>query len=148
MKSNFFAPLAMATALALTTLAVGAQTQPPPSTTDTSAEHHRQMPDADHQLQRMTKRFNLTETQQQQIKPILVDRDQRMQAIQNDTTLSADQRHQSMGKLMRESRDQVRSVLTDAQRQQWDEARQRMREHHHGEPASSPSTPAPLPPAM
>jgi Spy/CpxP family protein refolding chaperone len=148
MKSNFIAPIAMATALAFTTLAAGAQTQPSSAPTGATAEHHRQMPDADHQLQRMTKHLNLTEAQQQQIKPILVDRDQRMQAIQSDTTLSADQRHQSMGKLMHDSSEQVRNVLTDTQRQQWDEARQRMHEHRHGEPASSPTATTPPPPAM
>jgi periplasmic protein CpxP/Spy len=146
MKSNFFTPLAMATALAFTTLAAGAQTQSPPASPDATTEHHRHMPDANHQLQHMTKQLNLTDAQQQQIRPILVDRDQRMQAIRNDTTLSAEQQHQSIGKLMHDTSEQVRNVLTDTQRQQWDERRQR--EHRHGEPASSPATTTPPPPAM
>lgn len=147
MKSNLFAPLALAAALALTTVAVGAQTQPPPPHADaTGHEHH--MPDADHQLKHMTKRLNLTDTQQQQIRPILADRDKQVLAIRNDAALTPEQQHQNTGKVMRDSMSQIRNVLTDSQRQQWDQAREQMREHRHGQPTAPTAPATPPPPSM
>lgn len=142
MKSNF-APLARAAVLALITVAAGAQTQLPPA--DAATGHPRHMPDAEHQLEHMTKRLNLTDTQQQQIRPILVDRDKQILAIRNDATLTSEQQHQNMGKVMRDSTSQIRNVLTDSQRQQWDHAREQMREHRHREPSAQP-VPATQPP--
>lgn len=141
MNFRLFAPFALA-AIALTTIAAGAQdqTQPPPANAPTS-QHQRHMPDADHQLRHMTKRFNLTDAQQQQIRPILVDRQQKMMAIKNDTSASDVQRHEDMRKTMRDSNEQVRAALNDAQRQQWDMAREKKHEHHR-----DGSQPAPAPP--
>ena len=146
MKSRLFAPLAMTTVLVLTTFAAGAQTQtPPPDAAAPAAGQHRHMPNADEQLRHMTKRLNLTDAQQQQLRPILTERDQQMQAIHNDTTLSAEQQHQNMGKLMRDTNTQISNVLTDAQRQQWEQAREKRGEHHHGAPESE-QPPATQPP--
>lgn len=106
------------------------------------------MPDAEHQLEHMTKRLNLTDTQQQQIRPILADRDKQIVAIRNDATLTPEQQHQSMGKVMRDSTGQIRNVLTDSQRQQWDHAREQMREHRHSEPSAQPAPATQPPPSM
>jgi Spy/CpxP family protein refolding chaperone len=106
------------------------------------------MPNADEQLQHMTKRLNLTDAQQQQLRPILTERDQKMQAIHNDTTLSPEQQHQSMGKLMRDTNTQISNVLTDAQRQQWEQAREKRGEHRHGAPASQEPSATQPPPSV
>lgn len=148
MKSNLFAPLALAAALALTTVAAGAQTQPPPPPADAAAGHHHHMPDADHQLKHMTKRLDLTDTQQHQIRPILADRDKQILAIHDDSTLTPEQQHQNIGKVMRDSTGQIRNVLTDSQRQQWDQSREKMREHRHGEPATQPAPATQPPPSL
>ena len=42
----------------------------------------------DDQVARMTKRYNLSSDQQTQIKPILTNQQQQMQALRQDTTLS------------------------------------------------------------
>lgn len=130
-------------AFALTTFAAGAQTQtqPPPADAATS-QHQRHMPDPDHQLRHMTKRFNLTDAQQQQIRPILVDRQQKMMAIKNDSSVSDAQRHENMRKTMRDSNEQVRAALNDAQRQQWDTAREKKHEHHRDDSQPTPAPPA------
>lgn len=147
MKLKSLAPLALTAAIALTTFAAGAQTQSPAPSSDaaTTQPQRRHMPDAEHQLRHMTKRLNLTDAQQQQIMPILVDRDKQMTAIRNDSTLTPEQQHRSMGKLMHESMSQVRNVLTDSQRQQMDQAREQMRERRHDKtaPAEQPTQPAP-----
>ena len=144
MKLKSFAPLALTAVIALTSVAAGAQTQsaPPPDATTT---HQRRMPDADHQLRHMTKRLNLTDAQQQQIKPILVDRNNQIAAIRNDTSLTPEQQRSNMGKLMRDSTSQIRNVLTDSQRQQWDQVREQMRDRRHNgtTPAEQPAQPTP-----
>ena len=146
MKLKSFAPLALTAVIALTSFAAGAQTQsaPPP---DATTQHQRRMPDADHQLRHMTKRLNLTDAQQQQIKPILVDRNNQIAAIRNDTSLTPEQQRSSMGKLMRDSASQIRNVLTDSQRQQWDQAREQMRERRHNGTAPAEQSAQPTPPS-
>jgi Spy/CpxP family protein refolding chaperone len=139
----------MTTVLVLTTFAAGAQTQtPPPDAAAPAAGQHRHIPNADEQLRRMTKRLNLTDAQQQQLRPILAERDQQVLAIQNDTTLSPQQQHQSMAKLMHDTNSQITNVLTDAQRQQWEQAREQMREHRHGAPSSQPAPATQPPPSV
>lgn len=141
MKFKSLAPLVTA-ALALTVFAAGAQTQPQPASTDATASRHmHRAPDPDRQLQRMTKKFNLTDAQQQQIKPLLVDRQQKMMAIHNDTSLSTEQRRDSMRKTMQDSTAQIRNVLDEAQRKQFDDARERRREHRRGDTQAQPTTP-------
>jgi Spy/CpxP family protein refolding chaperone len=145
MKLTLIAPLALTAALALTPFVAGAQTQTSAPTSDAAMTRPRHMPDADHQLRHMTKRLNLTDAQQQQIKPILVDRDNQIAAIRNDTSLTPEQQHSSMGKLMRESASQIRNVLTDSQREQWDASREKMRERRQGKmtPAEQPAPTTP-----
>ena len=146
MKLQSLAPLALTAALAFTTFSAGAQTQTAPSAPDTAATAPRPMPNPEHQLEHMTRMLNLTDAQQQQIRPILVDRNQQMMAIRNNATLTTEQRQEQMRKLMSDSRGQVRNVLTDAQRQQWDEAREK-RERRHREPAPAQPAPTTPPPA-
>jgi len=48
----------------------------------------RGMMDPDQQLERMSKRYNLSADQQSQLKPILVSQQQQMQALRGDSSLS------------------------------------------------------------
>ena len=48
---------------------------------------HHQPRTPDEQVARMTKRYNLTSDQQAQIKPILANQQQQMQALRQDSSL-------------------------------------------------------------
>jgi len=84
--------------------------------------------DPNEQLQRLTKRLNLTADQQNQLLPILTDRQQQMDSVRNDSSLSAKDKHAKMHAIREDSETKIRSVLTDSQKQTYDQLRQQMRE--------------------
>jgi periplasmic protein CpxP/Spy len=89
--------------------------------------------DPQRQVQRLAKRLQLTSEQQTQLLPILSQRSEQMKAIRNDTTLSATDRRAKMRDLRHESETQIKNVLTDTQKQQYDSMVQQRRSHmkHH-----------------
>ena len=70
---------------------------------------------ADERLQRMTKQLSLTETQQQQIKPILENEAKQMQTLREDSSLSQDDRRTKMMQIRQESSSQIKPILTPDQ---------------------------------
>jgi hypothetical protein len=63
------------------------ETSAPPPKQGPSGGQHGTM-DPDEQLARMTTRYSLTAEQQDQVKPILMDQQQRMQLLRLDSSLS------------------------------------------------------------
>jgi Spy/CpxP family protein refolding chaperone len=109
--------------------------------------HHRQTPTPEHQLQRLTKMLNLTQDQQQQMLPILQDQQKQMETIHNNTALSPQQRHQQMRAAM-DSHQKLEALMTDTQKQQFEQAMQQRREHMRNggmAPGSGTDTPPPPP---
>ncbi|MGC1784233.1 MAG: hypothetical protein WA708_17050 [Acidobacteriaceae bacterium] len=110
---------------------------------------HRRRPSAKRQLQRLTKMLNLTDSQQQQMLPILQDQQTQMESIRNNTSLSPQQRREQMRTLMMDTHQKLEALMTDSQKQQFEQAMQqrhdRMREHRMGQgPGSAPGgTPPP-----
>ena len=80
-----------------------------------------QPPTAEQRLQRMTQQLNLTEAQQQQIKPILENESQQMQALRGDTSLSQDDRRAKMMQIRQTSASQIKPILNADQQKQFDE---------------------------
>jgi Spy/CpxP family protein refolding chaperone len=113
--------LALGSCLGVTAMAQDQQA-PPPAT-----QNQRQAPDPARQAQRMAKRLGLTADQQSQLVPILANRDQQVMALRSDTTLSPQDRHAKMMNLRQDSDAKIKAVLTDAQKQQYDEMRQQHR---------------------
>lgn len=99
--------------------------------------------DPNQQLQRLTKRLNLTADQQNQLLPILTDRQQQMESVRNDSSLSAKDKHAKMQAIREDSETKIRSVLTDSQKQTYDQMQQQMRERmqQHREQRDSNSQP-------
>ena len=64
----------------------------PQSGTDTAGRHHHAH-NPDKMAAHLAKKLNLSADQQAQIKPILADRQQQMQALRADTSLSKEDRH-------------------------------------------------------
>lgn len=84
----------------------------------------------DRELERLTQQLGLSSDQQAQIRPILVDRQQKMQALMQNQSLSEQDRHQQMRGIAEASRAGIKAVLTDEQKQKFDA----MREHGRGGP--------------
>ena len=75
--------------------------------------------DPDSQVAALTRKLSLTPEQASQIKPILQDRAQQIQAIRADTTLApADRRTKARG-IMDDSNSKIEAVLNDQQKQQY-----------------------------
>jgi Spy/CpxP family protein refolding chaperone len=105
--------------------------------------------DPDQRLAHMTKRYNLTADQQSQIKPILQDEQQQMQAMRADTSTSRDDKHAKMMSMHQENQQKIEAVLTDQQKQKFEADQQKMqqrRAEHGGGGAPPPD--AGQPPAQ
>lgn len=77
---------------------------------------------------RMAERLNLSESQKTQMQSIFQQHRAEMQAVQQDSTLTAEQKQAKRQQIRQEMRSQLNGVLTPEQQQQW----QQMREHRRG----------------
>jgi|SRR4051794_35969358 len=108
---------------------------------DSTRGHGHQQADPQKQVQRLAKRLQLTSDQQNQLLPILAQRSDQAKALRNDASLSATDRRAKMRELRQESNVQIRNILTDTQKQQYDamlqEARSRAKRHGVGTGSAS-----------
>ena len=122
---NITAAMALAFGLAIGGNQVKAQSGSP----EKSHRGRRQQINPDQQLERLSKALNLTDDQKQQIRPILQDRQEKMQGIRSDTSLSREERMSKMRSTFEETNSKIRAVLDDEQKQKFDQRQQRRREH-------------------
>ncbi|MCM8759923.1 MAG: hypothetical protein NC906_09170 [Candidatus Omnitrophica bacterium] len=73
-------------------------------------------------------RLNLTEEQKAKIREIQKSRREQLSALQQDTTLSQEQKREKMRQIMESTQKQMDEVLTPEQRQQMEKLREEMRE--------------------
>ena len=99
-----------------------AQNKAPDSTTGQSQAMHEKH--SDHNA--MLANLNLTDDQKAQIKRIHEGTRLKVEAVNNDSSLSADQKQTKIHEMRRDMHEQVKKVLTPDQRKQFDE---NMREH-------------------
>lgn len=113
-----------------------AQSTPPPDSSAmatsqsgamTMHRHRRMSPQR--RLKRMTKMLNLTADQQQQMLPILQDQQQQMKSMHEDTSLSPEQRRQQGRTLMKDTNQKLEALMTDSQKQQYEQHMQQRRDH-------------------
>jgi periplasmic protein CpxP/Spy len=97
--------------------------------------------DPNRQLERMTRELSLTADQQSQIKPMLVDRQQKMEAIYQDQSLSQEDRRSKMMSIRQESRGKIEAVLNGDQKQKFEAMEQRG--PGRGGPGGGPGGPPP-----
>ena len=109
---------------------------------------HRGMMNPDRQLEHLTKKLSLSADQQTQIKPILVDRQQKMQALWQDQSLSQQDRHAKADAIRQDTRTRLEAALNDQQKQQFEalQAQMQGRRHHRmGGDNQAPPSSAPQP---
>lgn len=82
---------------------------------------------------RMAQGLNLTQQQQDQLKPIFEKQHEQVQAIRQDASLSEDQKKQKIEALHQDAQAQIKGILTPEQQQQWEQkkaqGKQRMAGH-------------------
>ena len=134
----------LATGLTLGSAAAFAQQDNPAP--DASAQQpgngHHQPRTPDEQVARMTKRYNLSSDQQAQIKPILANQHQQMQALRQDTTLSQQDKMAKFKSIREDSSSKIQAVLNDSQKQKFaqdQQRRQQQMEERGAAPAGGPA---------
>ena len=93
---------------------------------------------ADEQVARMTKRYSLSSDQQAQIKPILANQQQQMQALRQDSSLSREDKMAKMKSIRDDSSSKIQALLNDSQKQKFaqDQQRRQERMQEHGAAAA------------
>ena len=106
---------------------------------------HRHPPSPKRQLRHLTQMLNLTGDQQKQMLPILQDQRKRMESLRNDPNLGPQQRRAQMRDAMMETHQKLEAIMTDSQKQQFEQdmqqRRQRM-EHGMGGAGTPPTPPS------
>ena len=93
------------------------------------------VPDPTAELKVMTDRLNLSPSQQEAIKPILVAEADKRKSIEDDTTLSVQEKHDQTGEVHRASLQQIKALFTPEQMAQIEQGQA------HPQPSpTSPST--------
>jgi Spy/CpxP family protein refolding chaperone len=85
----------------------------------------------------MMANLNLTEDQKSQIKQIHEGTRSKVEAVNNDSSLSADQKEAKIRDIRHDTHEQVKKVLTPEQRKQFEE---NMREHRESKQQQPPSS--------
>ena len=83
------------------------------------------------------KRLSLSSDQVAQITPILTARQQQMQTLRADASLSEQDRHTKAHAIMQDTNSKIEAVLTDTQKQQFEQMLAQRRAHHNHQPQSS-----------
>jgi protein CpxP len=89
---------------------------------------------------RLGQRLSLSGDQVAQITPILTARQQQMQTLRDDASLNEQDRHTKAHAIMQDTNTKIEAVLTDPQKQQFEQmlAQRRQHRHNHEQPSSQP----------
>jgi hypothetical protein len=97
-------------------------------------ERGHKAPNPDRMAKHLGKKLGLSNDQVAQIKPVLEDRSQQMQALRADTSLSQQDRRAKAHQIMDDSKNKIEAVLNDTQKQQFEAMMQQRRDHHKSQP--------------
>ncbi len=141
---NFFTSVALGSVLAVglsgSALLAQDQSAPPPASAQSPAPRPAHVPNPRHQAKKMAKELGLTPDQVSKIEPILADRDQQVQGLRSDTTLAPSDRKAKMHGIRQDSDTRIEAVLTDTQKQQYEQIKQARRAGKHQQPAPPANT--------
>jgi Spy/CpxP family protein refolding chaperone len=129
-----------AVSLASVTFAQDSSSSTGSSSAPPSAQPMHQAPDPQKQVARLTKRLGLSDDQSSKLLTIIQNRQQQMEAIRGDSSLSQQDRHSKMRSLQQDSDSQINAVLTPAQQTQYANMKQMQKQrmqNGHGQDSSS-----------
>jgi hypothetical protein len=101
--------------------------------------------DPDRQLARLTQVLGLTTDQQAQIKPLLVDRQQKMQALMQDQSTPQEDRRARARSISEGTNNSIKALLNEDQKQKFAAMQERMRGPGRGPGGPPPDGSAPQP---
>jgi periplasmic protein CpxP/Spy len=132
----------LATGLTLGSTAVFAQQDNAAAPNPTAQQgqfggHKHRTPDE--QVAHMAKRYSLTSDQQAQIKPILANQQQQMQALRQDSTMSREDKIAKMQSIHADSTNKIQALLNDSQKQKFAEDQQKRQQRMQHSGAAAPT---------
>jgi periplasmic protein CpxP/Spy len=103
---------------------------------------------AEQRLQHMTRQLNLSDAQQQLIKPILENENKQMQSLPEDSSLSQQDRMSKMMQIRQGTSEQIRPILNAEQQQKYEHMQMMNRQgrDRSGPGQNQPQGEAPPPP--
>ncbi len=107
------------------------------------AQTRRRPANPERQAQFLARQLGLSRAQQAQIRPIIADRQQRIEILRTDQNLTPRDRRARVRGVMQDSRSRIEALLTDAQKQQFEQmlADRRARRQQQGQQPASPQQP-------
>lgn len=129
-------------ALLLTAFTAFAQDSNPPATTTLApapgAKRHQMRADrAEQRLKRLSKRLSLTGDQKDKLRPILHDEDQQMKSVEDDSSMTPQQKHRKTRGIRMSSRSQMDALLTPEQKEKLQSGRPRSEGRHRMHPGNA-----------
>jgi Spy/CpxP family protein refolding chaperone len=91
-------------------------------------------------LKMLTEKLALTPDQQDKVRPILQEMQEGSQKLEDDKSLTPDQRHEGMAPVFMKADKALREILTDDQKKKLDEMEAQMHGGPHDHPNGTPST--------
>jgi Spy/CpxP family protein refolding chaperone len=139
---TFFSSVALGSLLAAglgNALLAQDQSAPPAVSAQSPAQRPAHVPNPRHQAKKMAKALNLTPDQVSKIEPILADRDQQVQSLRSDATLAPNDRKAKMHSIRQDSDSRIEALLTDIQKQQYEQIKQSRKANRHQQAAPANS---------
>jgi hypothetical protein len=93
-----------------------------------SAPSKMQPPSTDEVVDTLAAKLNLSDDQKTQIKPIITDRQQKLQALRTDTSMRPMQKMRKMKSIFNDGDKKIEASLNDQQKQQYIQMEQQMRQ--------------------
>jgi hypothetical protein len=127
-------------------MAAAQDTQAPaaPPAAPQGGMHDMHRMDPERQLAHLTKELSLTSAQQDQIRPLLAERAQKMQALEQNQSLAPKDRRMQMRSISEGTQNGITAVLTDEQKQKYAAMREQMKDRMHERRGGAPEAqPAP-----
>jgi periplasmic protein CpxP/Spy len=129
--------LLLSTSLALALSGGLAFAQQQDSALAPTAKHNHHAHNPQQEAAKISKKLNLSADQTAKLEPILADRNNKIAALKNDTTISQEAKKQQIHAIHQQTRQQLAAILTPDQMQQL-----RNSHHHRGQQQrSAPTTP-------
>ncbi|HTB97798.1 MAG TPA: hypothetical protein VK716_12375 [Terracidiphilus sp.] len=144
MRSKLFSlALGCALTLGVSAAALAQDNAPPPDQGQQGRGPGRMNPDR--QLEHLTTTLGLTADQQAQIKPLLVDRQQKMQALFQNQSLSEQDRRTQMRTVSEGTNNSIKAVLNPDQKQKFESMHEHQGRRGGPEGGAAPPDSAPQP---
>ncbi|MGH9589211.1 MAG: hypothetical protein ACRD25_02395 [Terracidiphilus sp.] len=103
------------------------QNDPAPAAQSTPPPARRRPPNPAREARRLGRQLGLSAGQVSQIKPLLARRQQQLEKVRTDPTLTPRQRRAQTRDIMRDGNSKLEAVMTDSQKQQYEQMLQARR---------------------